>query len=73
MPMHVDRARKNAAEECGARREVPLRQVRLLVPDTGAPGFAEMVRAQSRRVSLADAQNAEMDFIEAVQADNPLE
>ncbi len=75
--MSTHAAKNKAASPKPARSakhgEPGLRRVRVLAPDTAAPGFAEMARAQSRRVAMAETGTDDMDFIEAVQADNPVE
>lgn len=74
LPM-TQNIRRNAATEKMTRyraklKRQGLRPVQLWVPDTGAPGFAEAARQQSMLVSRSGAEINEMEFIDALQADN---
>jgi hypothetical protein len=62
-------ANKKASKR-GTMRAAGLRQVRIWVPDTRSPGFAEECRRQSMIVAAADAGDRNLDLlIETALAD----
>lgn len=74
LPM-TQNMKQNTATEKMSRyraklRRQGLRPLQLWVPDTSAPGFVDAARQQSLLVSRSNAEGNEMDFIDALQADN---
>ena len=51
-------------------RKAGLRPVQLWVPDTRKPGFAAEARRQSRLLARSLRARDEMDFVEALAAEN---
>jgi hypothetical protein len=47
-----------------------LREVRIWVPDTRAPGFAKERLRQSLLLARSPEAEADLDFVEALQAEN---
>ena len=63
--------KREKAERYRARlRKQGLRLIQMWVPDTSAPGFKEMVREQSLRVSRSPNEKRDIEFVEALQSEN---
>ncbi|MBX9909652.1 MAG: antitoxin MazE family protein [Beijerinckiaceae bacterium] len=71
--MPTNPARKTRAAEAARQRREKLRakgmrEIRIWVPDTRAPGFAEEARRQSLAVANSPGEKEDIAFVEAITA-----
>ena len=65
---------KSASEKTAAYRArlraQGLRPIQIWVPDTRIPSVAKEIRRQSMNIAESEGEREDLDFVEALQADN---